>query len=126
MPAHPGAPSTIVFMPSHCLPTPSQETPKHTQASLAQSPVGHCSFLPDPGVHKVLFVTPRVCFPSPVEFLQSNLTSLQNEIPWGFSDHLLGSQAWKSIVDHRTITRESIPKSDLLYSLRPKMEKLNK
>ena len=69
---------------------------------------------------------PQECFPSPVEFLQSNLTSLQNEIPWGFSDHLLGSQAWKSIVDHRTITRESIPKSDLLYSLRPKMEKLNK
>ena len=86
----------------------------------------HCSFLPDPGVHKVLFVTPRVCSSSPVEFLQSNLTGLQNEIPWGFSDHLLGPQAGKSIVDHRTITKESIPKSDLLYSLRPKMEKLNK
>ena len=26
---------------------------------------GPCSFLPSPGVHKVLFVPPNVCFPSP-------------------------------------------------------------
>ena len=27
---------------------------------------GHCSFLLGPGVHKVLLVPSRVCFPSPV------------------------------------------------------------
>ena len=38
----------------HCGPTPLQETPRHSQASLTQSLVGHCSFLLAPGVHKVL------------------------------------------------------------------------
>ena len=40
----------------HHWPTPSPETPGHSQASLGQSLWGHCSFLLGPGVHKFLFV----------------------------------------------------------------------
>ena len=46
-------------------PMPLPETPGHSQASLAHSLVGHCSFLLAPGAHKVLFV------PSKSLFLQS-------------------------------------------------------
>ena len=34
----------------HHLPTPLLETPGHSQTSLGQSLVGHCSFLLGPGV----------------------------------------------------------------------------
>ena len=47
----------------HRRPTPLRETPGHSQASLAQSRGGHCSFLLGPGVHKVLFVPSKGLFP---------------------------------------------------------------
>ena len=42
---------------------------------------------------------PRVCFPSPVEVLQSNPTGLQSQIPWGGSQSFcqiprLGNLLW--------------------------------
>ena len=40
----------------HHLPTPLLETPGHSQTSLGQSLVCHCSFLLGPGVYKFLFV----------------------------------------------------------------------
>ena len=39
------------------------ETPEHSQAILAQSLGGHCSFLLGPGVHTVLFVPSKNLFP---------------------------------------------------------------
>ena len=50
----------------HCGLTPLPGTLVYSQASLGQSPVGHCSFLLDPGTHKVLFVPSKSLFPSPV------------------------------------------------------------
>ena len=47
----------------HHQPTPPPETPGHSQASLSQSPWGHCSLPPDPGAHKVLFVLSKSLFP---------------------------------------------------------------
>ena len=41
----------------------SPETPWHSRASLAQSRVGHCSFLLGPGAHKVLYVPSKGLFP---------------------------------------------------------------
>ena len=47
----------------HCHPTPPQETPGHSRASLGQPPGGcHCSFLLSPGAHKVLFVPSKSLF----------------------------------------------------------------
>ena len=44
--------------------TPLQETLKHSQAGLAQSLMGHCSFSLGSGVYKVLFVPSKsLCFP---------------------------------------------------------------
>ena len=59
---------TVVFSApypttGYCRPTPPLETPGHSQASLAQSFVGHCSFLLGPSVHKVLFVPSKSLFP---------------------------------------------------------------
>ena len=95
MPAHPRAPSTIVFMPGHCLPTPPQETPKHTQASLAQSPVGS------------LLLSPRswcaqgpVCDPKSL-FLQSRgISAIKSHWPpkWnslGVLRPFAGSPSWE-------------------------------
>ena len=63
----------------------------------------HCSFLLGPGVHKVFCLCPpRVCFPSPVEVLSSNLIGLQSQIPCGFSVPLLDPQVGKSLVGART------------------------
>ena len=44
-------------------PHPCLETPGHSQASLAQSLGGHCSFLLGPGGHKILFVPSENLFP---------------------------------------------------------------
>ena len=44
-------------------PHPCLETPGHSQASLAQSLGGHCSFLLGPGGHKILFVPSKSLFP---------------------------------------------------------------
>ena len=50
--------------PHNCWPTPLQETPRHSQASLVHSLVGsHRSFLLGPGAHKVLFVPSQKLFP---------------------------------------------------------------
>ena len=45
----------------HCWPLLLLETSGHSQASLLHLLWGHCSFLLDPGVHKVLLCPPRVC-----------------------------------------------------------------
>ena len=45
---------------------------------------------------------PRVCFPSPVEVLESNLSGLQSQVPWGFSVFLPDAQVGKSVVGPRT------------------------
>ena len=47
----------------HCRPAPLPETPGHSQASLAQSFWGHCSFLLGPGGRKFLLCPPRAYFP---------------------------------------------------------------
>ena len=46
---------------------------------------------------------PSVCFPSPVEVLQSNPAGLQNQIPWGFSVPLLDPQVGESFVAPGTL-----------------------
>ena len=70
---------------------------------------GPCSFLLGPGAHKVLFVPSKsLCFPSPVEVLESNPTGLQSQIPWGFSVPLLYPQVGKSVVEPRTFTTERV------------------
>lgn len=77
---YPGAPTP---RQASADPTPPQET---LTASLDQSLVGTLLLLLDPGVHKVLSVPSRslsLCFPSPVEALQSNPTGLQSLTPWG-------------------------------------------
>ena len=61
---------TVVFSApdpaaGHCGPTPPPETPRHSQASLAQSLMGTLFFLWGPGVHKVLFVPSKSLFPQP-------------------------------------------------------------
>ena len=45
---------------------------------------------------------PRVCFPSPVEVLESNPSGLQSQVPWGFSVFLPDAQVGKSAVGPRT------------------------
>ena len=75
------SPRTVVFgapdlSAGHCQPTPSPETPGHSQASLAQSLVGSLLFLLGPGAHKVLLCPLRACFP-------------------GCSQSFCGSQVWE-------------------------------
>ena len=55
--------------PGHRQPIPMLETPGPSRASLGQTPLGHCSFLLGPGVHKVLFEPSKSLFPSPVQVL---------------------------------------------------------
>ena len=53
----------------HCQPTPHQRL-LHTHRQVWLSLFwGHCSFFLAPGAHRILFVPPSVCFPSPVEVL---------------------------------------------------------
>ena len=59
---------TVVFSApdstaGHHSPTPLLETPGHSQPSLGQSLLDHCSFLLGSGVHKVLFVPSKNLFP---------------------------------------------------------------
>ena len=80
---------------SRLLPTPTSTGDlQNSQVGLTQSPGGHCSFLLDPGVHKVLFVLSK----SGVEcFLQSSGSPIIKscwasksdslEIPGPFQDH---------------------------------------
>ena len=49
-------------MAGHCWPTPPVETPRHWQASRAQSLVGSLLLSPATDVHMVLLCPPRVCF----------------------------------------------------------------
>ena len=48
---------------SHYQPMPPPETPRHTQASLAQCLLGLQLLSPDPGAHTVLCSCPSVLFP---------------------------------------------------------------
>ena len=55
-------------------------------------------------VHKVLFVPSKsLCFPSPVEVLESNPTGLQSQISWRFSVPLPDPLVGKSAVGPRTL-----------------------
>ena len=59
---------TVVFSSpdpeeGQCWPMTLPETPGHSQVSLSQFLWGHCSFLLDTGVHKVLFLSSRSLFP---------------------------------------------------------------
>ena len=61
---------TVVFSApypttGYCRPTPPLETPGHSQASLAQSFVGHCSFLLGPGAQGSV-VPSKSLSPSPL------------------------------------------------------------
>ena len=50
----------------HRRPTPLQETPGHSQASLGHSLVGPLLLLLGPGVHRVLSVPSKGLYPSPM------------------------------------------------------------
>ena len=63
---------------------------------------GHCSFLPAPGVHKVLFVPSKSLFPWACGSSVIKSTALQSQIPWGFSVPLPDHQVGKSVVGPRT------------------------
>ena len=58
---------------------------------------GHCSFLLDPGMHKVLFLPSKSLFPQSCGSLESNPTGLQSQIPWGFSSPFAGSPGWEML-----------------------------
>ena len=58
--SHTSVPPTVA---GHRRPTPLPETSGHSQASLGQSLVGHCSFLLGPSAHRVLFVPFKSLFP---------------------------------------------------------------
>ena len=62
--------------------TPPPETPGHSQASVAQSFVGHCFFLLSPGVHKVLLYPARVCFWVLWKFCNQILLTFKVKFPW--------------------------------------------
>ena len=68
-------------------------SPGHSWASLSQSLVGSL-FLSSVSWFTQGFgcVLPRVCFPRPVEVLQTNPKGLQSQIPSEFSVPLLGPQ----------------------------------
>ena len=86
-----------------CRPTPLQETPGHSQASLAQSLVG--TLLLSPG---------SWCTQGFVCALQESALVIPK--------HPLPTTQETTL--HMDITKWSIPKSDWLYSLQPKMVKL--
>ena len=60
------APNSLNPAAGHHWPTPLPETPGHSLEVWVSLLWGHCSFLVGPGAHKLLFVPPRVCFPSAV------------------------------------------------------------
>ena len=99
---------TVVFSApdpeaGHCRPLPLPETPGRSQASLAQSLVG--TLLLSPG---------SWCTQGFVCALQeSALVIPKHPLP-----------TTQETTRHMDITKWSIPKSDWLYSLQPKMEKL--
>ena len=82
---------------------------QHSQVSLAQSPVGSL-LLSSASWCTQGFVVPSKS-PSHVEVLKSNPTSLQSQIPWGFSVSLPNSQVGKSIVGPRTFPTGQEPLS---------------
>ena len=87
---------------SHCRPTLPPETPEHSQASLGQSLVGTCSFLPGPGAHEVLFVPSKSLFPQSCGSSVIKSTCFQNQLPWGFSVPFPDPPVGKSVVVPRT------------------------
>ena len=92
------AASAPVNVVGHCQPMPPQETLKHSQSGLAQSPMGS------------LVCTRFICalqesvFPIPVEVLQSNPADLQSQIPWAFQLSVLDFQLGESDVGPGTFT----------------------
>ena len=96
----PGAPSTIVFndpdpIAGHCLPTPPQETPKHTQASLAHSPVGSLLLSPRSWCAQGPVWAPKSLFP-PVLGNFCNQISLASTVKFpGGSQTFSGSPGWE-------------------------------
>ena len=66
---------------------------------------GHCSFLPGPGMHKVLFVPSKsgACFPQACGSSAIKSSGLPSQIPWRFPVHLLSPQAGKPDVEPRTL-----------------------
>ena len=79
---------------------PLLETPKHSQASLAQSLVG--SLLCSHGSCALFCLCPSGVSVSPVLWNFYDPTDLQCQVPWGFSVPLLDPQVGKSVVVPRT------------------------
>ena len=93
------AASVLVPVVSHSHPPPLQET--------LQSPLGSLLLPLGPDAHTTLCVPSKsgvFVSPSPVEVLQSNPTSLQSLILWGFLLPLLDPQVGKPDVGLRTFT----------------------
>ena len=76
------------------------EAPGHSLASLTQSLMG-TMLLSSVSWCTQGFVVPSKS-PRHVEVLKSNPTSLQSQIPWGFSVSLPDPQVGKSVVGPRT------------------------
>ena len=99
---------TVVFSVSdppadHCRPVPPPETPRHSQASLAQSLVWSLLFFPGSWSAQV-FVCALHESLSPVlwKFCHQTPLAFKVRIPWGFSIPLLNPQVGKSVVGPRT------------------------
>ena len=100
--AHTAALSVPNPIAGHHWTMPLLETPGHSQASLGQSFVGHCSFLLGPGVHKVLFVPSKSLFPQSCISSESNPTAFQSQILWMLSFPFPDPQVGNSVVGPRT------------------------
>ena len=62
---------------------------------------GHCSFLLGSGAHRVLLWPPRVCFPSPMEFLYSSplqVLSISSDLQVGKS--IVGLRTFAAVREH--------------------------
>ena len=90
-------------MTGHCQPTPQTLTGRSGSVSC-----GVTAPFPWILVHtRFCFFSPRVpAFPSPVEFLESNLSVPQCQIPWGFPVPLPNPQVGKSDEGPRTFITE--------------------
>ena len=79
----------------HCQPTPPPETPGYSQTSLAQSPVGTCSFVLGSGAHMLLFVPSKSLFPQSCgsSIIKSHWPPKSNSL--GVLNPFAGSQGWE-------------------------------
>ena len=127
----------------HCWPMPPPEAPGHSWASLGQSLVGSLLHSPGSWCTQASDLTPPKYFLFIIGHYNAkvgNTWSNRQIWPWstkwsrakanrvlprehtGHSKHPLPTTQERT--PHMGITRWSIPKSDWLYSLHPKMEKL--